>query len=98
MESLSDMKIKCLGNDETTFPCHKIMLATSSTVFKDMFGNGNVSDRNDGVVKVSKDSKTMAALLNFVYTGELDETKITASLMIAADKYDIKQLTVFVKV
>ena len=91
MEALSDLEIKC-GEDENSFMCHKVMLAMSSSVFKKMIENSNSSDGNKDIIKLPEDPDTVAALLNFVYTGHVEKTKINHKLFLASDKYDMTYL------
>ena len=77
----------------------------SSSVFKTMFEkrwnqtsdgalseNSNSSDGNKHVITLTEDPETIAAVLNYMYTGLLDESKINHKLLLASVKYDMRIL------
>ena len=77
----------------------------SSSVFKTMFEkrwnqtsdgalseNSNSSDGNKHVITLTEDPETFAALLNYMYTGQLDESKINHKLLLASIKYGMRIL------
>ena len=89
---LSDLKIICEGKE---FPCHKLLLALRSSVFKRMFSSDlKLSEaEDDSVLKIDDISPdVMEVFLKFLYTDELKREDINASLLMAANKYDLKRL------
>merc|ERR1712226_1068750 len=92
-ESLSDIQIVCGDdNDRQSFSCHKLMLSLGSSVFKEMLENCTASSKEENEVLVTEDPKTMKSLLNFMYTGNVEQDMIGPKLFVAADKYDLKHL------
>jgi len=91
MESLSDLEVKC-GEEEKSFFCHKVILAMSSSVFKTMFENSNTSDGTKAVITLTEDPETIAALLNFMYTGRVEKSIMACKLLLASDKYNMEPL------
>ena len=68
------------------------MLALSSSVFKTMLEKRWTSDGTKNVITLIEDSETISGLLNFVYTGQVEKSKVNFKLLIASDKYDIEPL------
>merc|ERR1719397_1081258 len=81
-----------LKSDDTTFPCHKVVLAASSTVFDRML-DLNMMESQTGEVEISDvDPNTLKQLLEFIYTGQVEDAAYTPELLYAADKYEIHAL------
>lgn len=55
-----------------------------------MSENSNSSDGNKHVITLTEDPETVAALLNYIHTGQLDESKINHKLLLASVKYDMR--------
>jgi len=93
MESLSDLEVKC-GEEERSFFCHKVILAMSSSVFKTMFEDSNSCSKHGAkaLITLTEDPETIAALLNFVYTGRVEKSMMAYKLLLASDKYDMEPL------
>jgi len=84
------VKIFC---EEKTFDCHKLVLASQSEVFKSMLITSNMSETTSGEIRITDISAyTIHNLLFFLYHGELGRTKITGSLLVAAEKYELLDL------
>lgn len=97
IKELSDFDIICMdtkndGEDiETKLYCHKIVLYLGSEYYRRMF-SGSYQE-NLGSVKVTDiSSKTMAKVLQYLYTGNLNKEDIDVEVMYAADKYEIRHL------
>ena len=86
----SDVKVHCDGK---VFNCHKIILSGQSEVFKNMLVENDFIESASGEIKITDISATtMENLLFFIYHEDLDGTKITGDLLVAANKYDISDL------
>ena len=67
-----------------------------SSVFKKMLNDSDMVEAKSGEIKITDISPiTMESLLFFIYHGNLDESKISGDLMMAADKYNISALYKF---
>ena len=67
-----------------------------SSVFKRMLNDSDMVEAKSGEIKVTDISPiTMESLLFFIYHDNLDESKISGDLMMAADKYNISALYKF---
>eukprot|EP00954_Amorphochlora_amoebiformis_P024192 1364868-Amorphochlora_amoeboformis.AAC.1 len=87
----SDVTLCCDGQE---FRAHKSMLASSSEVFAAMF-NHKMRESLDGSVEIKGiESKTLDALLLYIYTEKLPASFNEIALLLAADKYQISRLAV----
>jgi len=86
----SDFTIICSGK---SFPCHEVILAARSPVFKSMF-QLNMQEKTSRKLTVEDVGiKSISALLEFLYTGEITQTDLNeAELIYLGDKYDIQGL------
>jgi len=85
----SDIVLKCGG---TRFPCHKAILAVRSAVFDRMFDQ-NMMEAQTGEVDISDvDPETLKLMLEFIYSGQVEDENYTAELLYAADKYELSGL------
>ena len=83
----SDVKIHCDGK---VFNGHKIILSGQSEVFKNMLVENDFIESTSGKIEITDISATtMENLLFFIYHEDLDGTKITGDLLVAANKYDV---------
>ena len=88
----SDFEIICSGDGiKKSFHCHKVILSLGSEYFKTML-SGYFSESQGRVEVPDISSKTMAELLQYLYTGELNLTKIDIELLSTAHKYQVKGL------
>lgn len=92
------LKSKCFCDvtfvlGEKKFHAHKAILAARSPVFAAMF-ESNMQEKQSNVVSVVDiDDKVMADILQFIYTGRIDNLRKTASnILPAADKYALEGL------
>jgi len=86
----SDCVITC--RDGTEFKCHKIVLASKSSVFHAMLSAENMQEASQSRLSmVDIEPNTLAALLKYLYTGDVDASQSTG-LLIAADKYNLQPL------
>jgi len=80
------------SRDGTEFKCHKIVLASKSRVFHAMFSAENMQEAMQSQLRiVDIEPNTLAALLKYLYTGDVDASQ-SAGLLVAADKYDLQPL------
>ena len=94
-DEFSDVKILC---EDKIFPCHKNILGSQSEVFKSMLSNTDMVEASSREIKIADISaKVMETLLHYLYFDQEDlmanKNKITIGLLLAADKYNIPDLT-----
>ena len=96
-DNLSDFEIVCVekaDNGEHTerrFKCHKLVLSLSSQYYENMFSsNFSETQGSTKVTDVSQD--TMAKMLQYIYTGMLEENEIDIEVFYVADKYQLEYL------
>ena len=94
-DEFSDVKILC---EDKIFPCHKNILGSQSEVFKSMLSNTDMVEASSGEIKIADISaNVMETLLHYLYFDQEDlmanKNKITIGLLLAADKYNIPDLT-----
>ena len=97
-KDFSDVKIVC--GDGKAFLCHKLVLGCQSKVFKTIFKNKSLMEKqSEGVMKIEEkdvNSDIMEQLLYFMYFQKVeDNKKINVDLLIAADKFLVKGLLDF---
>jgi speckle-type POZ protein len=69
---------------------NQIILAKCSPVFKAMLQSDMVEKESSELTVEDIDSKTMQELINFMYTGRVEEIEaVAASLLYAAEKYQV---------
>ncbi|XP_014238055.1 speckle-type POZ protein-like [Trichogramma pretiosum] len=91
-EELSDVKLQTASKQE--IPAHKVVLAAASKVFKGLIENNSIQliDMKDVNYEVAVE------MLYYIYTGRIEEHKISLTgmidLLVAADKYKIEELKV----
>jgi len=86
----SDFNIECGGK---TFPCHEIILRARSTVLDAMFQNDMTENSGRSMKVVDVGPKTMAGVLEYMYTGGItSEVENMSELIYIADKYDMEGL------
>jgi len=91
-KEFSDIEIKC---NETVFPCHQLILAARSPVFKAMIQAEMKEKQTKKIVIKDSNPRTVAEMLNFMYTGDilLDKLEeIVSDLLGVADKYELNDL------
>ena len=92
----TDYKIICINKTnneevEKVFQCHRLVLATRSRFFYDIFASQSNELKNE--IKVDDTSKeTIEKLLRFLYTGRTRISDIDVPLLEAANKYKIDNL------
>jgi speckle-type POZ protein len=88
---LSDFTIEIKGKQ---FAVHKTVLAARSSVFRDMFCNVGIDEKNDDKIDLQNiEIEVFEEMLTFVYTGKAPKIeKYANELLIAEDFYDIKDL------
>merc|ERR1719447_2403225 len=85
----SDIVLKC---DGTEFHCHKVILVSRSAVFDRMLDQNMVEAEKGEVNIVDVEPDTLKQMLEFVYTGQVQEEDYTPELLYAADKYELSDL------
>ena len=98
-DEFSDVKIFC---EDKIFPCHKNILGSQSEVFKSMLSNTDMVEASSGEIRIADISaNVMETLLHYLYFDQEDlmanKNKITIGLLLAADKYNIHDLTAICK-
>ncbi|XP_058792924.1 speckle-type POZ protein-like isoform X2 [Phymastichus coffea] len=74
------------------FQVNKSIFAARSPVFFSMF-NLNMKEKNEGKVNINDiDPKVFKQMVNFIYSGKLQNDEFLEELYIAADKYNIEGL------
>jgi len=69
-QEFSDVTLK-VGHRE--FPCHRVILANKSPVFRRMLTSGMVEDRT-GVVEIEDiEAETLEKLLEFIYSDQIED-------------------------
>jgi len=89
-DELSDFTLHV---DACSFKCHKAILSSKSQVFQSMFSSNMKEAKTDEVNLDDMSSETVASLLIFMYTDNIDPCNISIELLGAADKYMISRLT-----
>merc|ERR1719508_584077 len=92
LDSLADFTIVC-GDRE--FKCHRVLLASRSTVFKAMILNDNFVETRQNSITIGEASPDMVeAMLDFIYTGRVpdDIQEKAIDLINLADSYDLQDL------
>ena len=78
-------------------PCHKVILAGASPVFEAMLGNKMNKEVIEAKLVMEETSAEIGrALVQFIYTGEVEDTvlrKRANQLLVLADRYQMPQLT-----
>ncbi|KAH9402552.1 hypothetical protein TYRP_016080 [Tyrophagus putrescentiae] len=79
---------------KTQFPVHKNILSTHSPVFQALFRtHDTVEERENKVIISDVSADTMKDFLQFIYTGvKPKDDRLTMSLLIVADKYQVDAL------
>ena len=90
-QATSDLTILC---DSDSLPCHKLILATRSDVFKTMFdAKSDFTELQDGVLKIEDiDAHTMKVFLEYMYTDSIKTEEINCKVLMAAHKYNFERL------
>ncbi|KAI3748898.1 hypothetical protein L6452_12314 [Arctium lappa] len=87
------------GNDAPSIPAHRALLATRSSIFKNMLdSDGCKAAPNDMITLSELNHEEVESMLEFLYSGDLGKEKLDKhlySLAIAADKYEITFLQKF---
>ena len=91
-DQLSDIEIICTGEEtKRSFRCHKLVLSLGSQYFRTMF-SGSFSESKGKVEVPDISSATMAKLLQYLYTGDIDRNKIDLDLFSTSNKYQVEDL------
>ncbi|XP_042012412.1 BTB/POZ domain-containing protein At1g01640-like [Salvia splendens] len=87
------------GDNEPPIPAHRVILATRSTIFRNMLESDECkAPANKTITLPELSYEELDALLEFLYSGSLPKEKMekhVCSLAIAADKYEIPFLQKF---
>ena len=84
-----DVEISCY---ETVFPCHRLVLAANSPVFKAMLLADMIEKKTKTIIIEDSKPETVAAMLSFIYTGDIADGKLSelaVDLLEVADKYQL---------
>ena len=87
----TDATILC---DDEEFHCHKVILAGRSSVFETMFSVEMKEKIDNQVVIKDMDADTLGEMLGYIYgcSANVDTGDNATNLLIAAEKYDLKEL------
>ncbi len=88
----ADVHLICQG---TKFPCHRLLLAARSSVFKTMFfGQGDYKEGKEGQVTIDEfEPQEIKQLLRFIYCGECEFKEVDPWHILAlSDMYDVQML------
>ena len=78
---------------DSTFHCHKFMLARKSDVFDAMFSHDFSEKHDNKVVIEDLEAEAVLEMLRFIYQGKVIQMdRVNKSVLIAADKYNIVDL------
>ena len=90
-QATSDLTILC---DSETLPCHKVILASRSDVFKAMFdAKSGFAELQDGVLEIEDfDAHTMKVFLEYMYMDSIKTEDINCKVLMAAHKYNFERL------
>ncbi|ELU12514.1 hypothetical protein CAPTEDRAFT_140887, partial [Capitella teleta] len=73
--------------DDSSMPCHKLLLIAASPFFETMFQSG-MKESVDQVVELKfSDADTIRMLVEFIYSGEIDVNKDNVRTIIAASEF-----------
>ncbi|KAG6404363.1 hypothetical protein SASPL_136609 [Salvia splendens] len=94
----TDIQVKA-GDNEPPIPAHRVILATRSTIFRNMLDSDQCkAPANQTITLPELSHEELDALLEFLYSGSLPKEKMekhVCSLAISADKYEIPFLQKF---
>ena len=93
-EIFSDFSFVC---QDQVFPCHRNIIANRSEVLEKMMLSQNWTENEDKTLKIEDfEPETVKMMIHFIYTQQLPEgSKCDLSLLLIADKYDLKDLVKF---
>ncbi|ELU00046.1 hypothetical protein CAPTEDRAFT_106756, partial [Capitella teleta] len=84
-EAMTDVTLKL--PDESTIACHKLILMAASSFFESMFQSG-LKESIDNYVKLEfTDSDTIRALVEYIYSGEIEVNKENVQTLVAASEF-----------
>ena len=87
------VKMCVLKVGESTFHCHKFMLARKSDVFDAMFSHEFSEKHDNKVVIEDLEAEAVLEMLRFIYQGKVQQMeRVNKSVLFAADKYNIVEL------
>ena len=69
-KDFADIQIKC---GKKTFDCHRVILAARSRVLKTMLSSDGSEQREMEIEIVDFDAEVIFQMLQFIYTGKLDD-------------------------
>lgn len=89
----SDVQIEC--KDGVELPAHRNVLAAASPVMRIIFSKKNEESLQQQQLSVNRTSSIMKAVLQFIYTGQLEESTLeseTATLLSVASEFKLEAL------
>jgi len=92
LQEFTDFEIVC---QDRSIPCHKVVLASRSPVFRAMLLNDMEESSSSKVQPKEFDSQTISLLLRFLYRGKLEQDlldKNAEAVFKAADYYEVTDL------
>ena len=95
-KDFADIQVKC---GKKTFDCHRVILAARSCVLKTMLSSDGSEQREMEIEIVDFDAEVIFQMLQFIYTGKLDDPfydaediDMATELLRAADKYELDSM------
>ena len=88
-----DVEIQC---DKSIFPCHKLVLAARSPVFRAMLQADMKEKQTKKIVIEDSKPEIVSEMLNFIYTGDITNEKLhemASDLLAVGEKYQLVHLT-----
>jgi speckle-type POZ protein len=83
----------CVSSDGFSIPVHSVILAGQSPVLNALFTSKMKESQTKTIYISDIDATVLREMLRFVYTGRVENLEANASsLIMAADKYDMKDL------
>ena len=91
-KEFSDVDVHC---DEMVFPCHQVILAARSPVFRAMLQAERKEKQTRKIVLEDTNPEIVTEMLTFIYTGDIPNEKLDAiacDLLGISDKYQLDYL------
>ena len=88
-----DVEIQC---EESVFPCHQLVLAARSPVFRAMLQVDMKEKQTKKIVIEDSKPEIVSQMLNFIYTGDIANEKLddmASDLLAVGEKYQLIHLT-----
>ncbi|KAJ5077526.1 pep-cterm sorting domain-containing protein [Anaeramoeba ignava] len=93
-ETYSDFEIICKSNEkDTTFKCHKAILAARNEYFRKLFSSNSKEYQEGKIFLEDASNSTVSVVLNYLYTGKIGINSENAfDIYLFSTKYSIQDL------